>query len=399
MAAPAMDACSPDCAAPDFRPPGNLPMPLRKIALAVILSFAAIAARAQSPSGTSFDLHVPAPPMILAVAEGTRLVYELHLGNFARHDLQPVRVEVLDGARGRVLASFEGPALEQRLDRSGLQWNAESFPAIPSGRRGVVFIELTMPGAPPRTLRHRVGYLDGTAGGGVHAVEGGEVGVVAGKTPVLAPPLEGGPWVAIHDPRWQRGHRRVGYALSGKLRTPGRHAIDFVKLDADGRKAPAGGNLAASAYSHGQPVLAVAGGVVVRVEDGFPERARLTDRVDGVEGNRVVIALDGGQYAHYGHLRPGSARVAPGARVRAGDRIADVGFSGSASDPQLHFALTDGPDELASEGLAYTFAHYRLLGGYGDVSQVGATGWTPTDKPASAHALMPAPMSVIDWRK
>ncbi|MGX5731341.1 M23 family metallopeptidase [Pseudoxanthomonas beigongshangi] len=374
-------------------------MPFRNVALGAILSFASVAASAQSNQPASFDLHVPVAPMAMPVADGIGLVYELHLANFARHDLQPVRVEVLDGAEGRVLAAYEGAALEQRLDRSGLQWKPEAFPAIPSGRRGVVFIELTIAGAPPRTLHHRVGYLDATASGAVHVVEGGDAGVVTGKTPVLAPPLEGGPWVAIHDPRWQRGHRRVGYALSGKLRTPGRHAIDFVKLDAAGRKAPAGADLATQAYSHGQAVLAVADGVVVRVDDGFPERARLSDRADGVEGNRVVLALDGGRYAHYGHLRPGSARVAPGTRVKAGDRIAEVGFSGSASDPQLHFALTDGPDELASEGIAHAFARYRLLGGYGDVSLVGTTGWTPADKPAPAQAAMPAPMSVIEWRE
>ena len=37
---------------------------------------------------------------------------------------------------------LELAALEQRLDRSGVQWKAETFDAIPSGRRGVVFIEL-----------------------------------------------------------------------------------------------------------------------------------------------------------------------------------------------------------------------------------------------------------------
>lgn len=373
--------------------------PFRKTALTAILSFAALAAGAQPKQAASFDLHVPAAPMAMAVADGTQLIYELHLGNFARHDLQPIRVDVLDGADGRTLASHEGAALEQRLDRSGLQWEAGVLRAIPSGRRGVVFIELTVAGAPPRTLRHRISYLDDRTDTTVHVVEGGEIAVITGRTPVLAPPLQGGSWVAIHDPRWQRGHRRVGYALAGKLRTPGRHAIDFVKLDASGRKAPAGEHLAARAYSHGQPVLAVADGVVVRVEDGFPERTRLSDRVDGVEGNRVVLALAGGQYAHYGHLRPGSARVPAGARVKAGEKIAEVGFSGSASDPQLHFALTDGPEELASEGLAYTFGRYRLLGGYDDVSLIGTTGWTPSAEPAPARATMPAPMRVIEWRE
>jgi murein DD-endopeptidase len=344
----------------------------------------------------SFDLLVPAPPMSRPVDEGQELVYELHLSNFTRRDLQPRRVDVLDAADGRVLASYEGQALEQRLDRSGLQWRADTYQAIPSGRRGVVFIELTMPGALPQMLRHRIGYSGATDDAGLRYVEGGRAPVVAGNTPVLSPPLRGGPRVAIYDARWTRGHRRVGYATEGALRTPGRHAVDWVKLDASARKAPAGNELAARAFSHGEDVLAVADGVVVSVDDQWPERTRLSDRSTGLAGNSVVLALDNGHFAHYGHLKPGSALVAQGARVRAGDKIAEVGFSGSASHPQLHFALTDGPVELASEGVAYAFDRYRLLGRFSDVSQIGVSGWTPAPD-ATARGLMPAAMSVLRW--
>lgn len=361
----------------------------------VVLVCSAVLGRAAPPP--SFDLRVPAPPMARAMEGGQELVYELHLDNHARRDLQPVRVDVLDAATGQVLVSYEGPSLEQRLDRSGLQWQAETFEAIPSGRRGVVFIELLLPDALPATLRHRVRFVDPVQAQSAATVEGGITRVVEGRTPVLAPPLDGGPWVAVYDPRWTRGHRRVGYALGGALRTPGRYAVDWVKVDAAGRKAAAGNDLAARTYSHGQPVLAVADGRVHQVHDSAPERTRLADPVTDAEGNRIVLQLDNGYYAHYGHLRPGSATVAPGMRVRAGDRIADVGFSGSASDPQLHFALTDGPDELASEGIAYTFDRYRLLGRYEDVSQVGRGAWTPANVPRAAGASMPAAMSVVHW--
>lgn len=344
----------------------------------------------------SFDLHIPVAPMARDMDGGQELTYELHLSNFARRDLQPRRVDVLDAADGRVLASYEGQALEQRLDRSGLQWRADAHKAIASGRRGVVFIELALSGAPPQALRHRIGYSDTTAGAVVQYVEGGHAPVVAGRTPTLAPPLRGGPWVAIHDPRWERGHRRVGYAVDGALRTPGRYAVDWVKLDASARKAPRGSDVAARAYSHGEDVLAVADGVVHSVEDHWPERKRLSDRLARPEGNRVVLALDNGYFAHYGHLRPGSAKVAAGARVKAGDRIAEVGFSGSASDPQLHFALTDGPVELASEGIAYTFNRYRLLGRFNDISQIGVSTWTPAPDKTSRN-VMPASLSVLRW--
>ncbi len=365
------------------------------IALNVGLAMHAVA----EPPQESFELRVPSPPMPRAVDGGRELVYELHLANFARRDLLPVRVEVLAVDDGRVLASYDGTALDERLDRSGLQWKGESYEAIPSGRRGVVFVELTLPGKVPVSLRHRVGYVDTVAGNDVRTIEGGVTPMAATQAPVLSPPLEGGPWVAIYNPRWDRGHRRAGYAVGGTLRTPGRHAADWVKLDAEGRKAPAGDDLAARTFSHGQAVFAVGDGRVVKVRDTSPERERMSEAMTGVEGNDIVIALDGGGFAHYGHLRPGSAVVREGARVKASQRIAEVGFSGSASDPQLHFALTDGADEYASEGLAYTFDRYRVLGRYDDVAQIGSTPWTalPKGEDASRKATMPSGMSVLTW--
>lgn len=346
----------------------------------------------------SFDLRVPAAPMARAVDGGRELVYELHLDNHARVDLDPVFVEILDAGSGAVLQRFEGAALAQRLDRSGLQWKAAALDAIPSGRRGVVFVELTLPGPLPARLRHRVGYT-AAAGTDVPRIEGGDVAVVADATPVLAAPLSGGPWVAVHDASWERGHRRVGYATGGSLRTPGRYAVDWVKLDDAGRKAPPGATLASQTYSHGEAVFAVADGVVQQVHDAAPERRALGDESAGIEGNHIVLALDDGRYAHYGHLRPGSATVAAGARVTAGEKTAEVGFSGSASDPQLHFALTDGPVELASEGVAYTFAGYRLLGRFDGVESIGTTPWQPVAGEAERRGTMPSGMSVVHWGK
>jgi murein DD-endopeptidase len=354
----------------------------------------------QAQPDTSFDLRVPVAPMVRSVDGVNELVYELHLDNHAHTDLKPLRVEVWSANRTRLLAAYEGPALDQRLDRSGVQWKAQTYSAIPSGRRGVVFIELGIAEPLPEALRHRITFTDTLAGPAVRWVEGAGTTIVTGRTPVLSPPLRGGPWLAVHDARWERGHRRVGYAVGGKLRTPGRYAVDWVKLDASGRTSPANSDLVAHAYSHGEDVLAVADGVIVQVSDQVPERLRRTDKPTSTQGNHVVLKLDRGDYAHYahyGHLRPGSATRTPGERVRAGDKIAEVGFSGSASDPQLHFALTDGPDELASEGLAYAFDSYRSLGRYSDVSQMGAMPWVPAPSEKAMRSAMPSALSVVQW--
>lgn len=372
-------------------------MRLSLVHLIVMLMAGLFPSLAPAQPESSFDLRIPVAPMLRSADGVDELVYELHLDNFALRDLKPVRVEVWDADGRRLLAAYEGPALAQRLDLSGVQWKADSLQAIPSGRRGVVFIELGLADAVPKALRHRIAYADLRSVDDVRWVEGARTAIVTGRTPVLSPPLKGGPWWAAHDARWERGHRRVGYAIGGRLRTPGRYAVDWVKLDAAGRKAPAPGDIAAQTYSHGEDVLAVADGVIVHVNDQLAERIRLTDKQTSALGNGVVLRLDSGEFAHYGHLRPGSATRAAGTRVRAGEKIAEVGFSGSASDPQLHFALTDGPDELASEGVAYVFDRYRSLGRYGDVSQVGSAPWAPASPPREMRAAMPGPMSVVQW--
>ena len=92
----------------------------------------------------------------------------------------------------------------------------------------------------------------------------------------------------------------------------------------------------------GQPVLAPAGGVVVRAHDrerdhksrsSWPSLLYLLAEgslreltgPSRVLGNHVVLDLGGGVYAVLAHLRRGSLRVAKGQRVGAGEQVADCG--------------------------------------------------------------------------
>ncbi len=54
-------------------------------------------------------------------------------------------------------------------------------------------------------------------------------------------------------------------------------------------------------------------------------------------GNVIVIEHAPGEYAHYCHLRAGSAKVRPGQLVVAGQQLGQVGNSGNTSEPHLHF--------------------------------------------------------------
>ncbi|MBB1061604.1 M23 family metallopeptidase [Marilutibacter spongiae] len=354
--------------------------------------------------GESLTPSIPHPPIAASVEGRQVLSYELRLANRSAHALDPRAVEVRAG--DAVLARYAGERLEARLDRSGSQQAIAAATPIPPGGEAVVFIDIALDAGdmPPAALEHRieVGARDTDGDMHVQRIEGASAPVSTAIGSPLSPPLRGGPWVAVSDSRWPRGHRRVGYAVDGRLRTPGRHAVDWARLDADGRRSPEGATLAREAYSHGEDVLAVADARVALVRDEVPERSRLDDVIDRARarregsGNTVVLDLGDGRFAHFAHLRPGSIVVAKGDRVARGDKIAEVGFSGGASAPQLHFAITDAVDEHASEGLPFHFDAFELSGRYADPSRAGSEPWTAAGAAAGTRRdEMPARGAVV----
>ena len=93
----------------------------------------------------------------------------------------------------------------------------------------------------------------------------------------------------------------------------------------------------------GVDVVAAAPGVVSRVRDGMADQdVRSTGEasVTGREcGNGVMIAHAGGWETQYCHMAKGSLRVRPGQRVDAGAVLGEVGESGAAAFPHLHFTV------------------------------------------------------------
>ncbi len=88
----------------------------------------------------------------------------------------------------------------------------------------------------------------------------------------------------------------------------------------------------------GTNVLAARGGVVFDVtSDNY--RGGLDRKQDGPRANIVRILHEDGTFSLYAHLNWNSIRVNPGARVRAGQYIADSGNTGYSSGPHLHFSV------------------------------------------------------------
>ena len=87
-----------------------------------------------------------------------------------------------------------------------------------------------------------------------------------------------------------------------------------------------------SAGINGQPVYAVADGVVVTAK-----------ALNYSYGNYVIIAHYNGLYTLYAHGQAGSIRVSEGQRVTQGQQIMNIGSTGNSSGPHLHFEVRVSP--------------------------------------------------------
>jgi murein DD-endopeptidase MepM/ murein hydrolase activator NlpD len=346
-----------------------------------------IAAGITRAHGADLDMTIAVPPTPVRVEGHQQLDYEVQLTNRSGHRLALEEVVVLDGRDGQPIARLSGKTLEQHaviLDAAPAPAPAGAGPStlpttplapLEPDQRAVVFIDVPLPaGARIGTIRHRVGYrLDGARAAA--QITGTPQVLPRTRPSLLSPPLRGGPWLAIHDADWPRGHRRVFYRVDGKTRLPGRFAIDWVKLDAHGRYADGDTDLARAWYGHGAEVLAVADARVAAVRDGMDEPARISQRTHPVPeddaGNYVALQLADGRHAFYEHLRKHSIRVAVGERVRAGQVIAALGFSGESTGPHLHFHVADASSPLGGEGLPFEIRTFERLGRYDDIAGLG----------------------------
>jgi murein DD-endopeptidase MepM/ murein hydrolase activator NlpD len=78
--------------------------------------------------------------------------------------------------------------------------------------------------------------------------------------------------------------------------------------------------------------------------------------LENASGNYLALDIGGGRFAFYEHLQHRSLTVEPGARVRRGQVVARLGYSGSSSiGPHLHFHVSDAKSPLSAEGLPFVF--------------------------------------------
>lgn len=351
----------------------------------------------------SFDLAIPAPPKLAPVAGVHELAYELHLTNFTATPLALRGLRILDAAGGRKLLALDGAGLAERLAIVPPDRRREPTTLIEPGRRAVLYLELRLaPGQVPSTLTHEIDYTrPGTEA--ALLVRGATVAVDRGQRAALGPPLAGGPWVAVHHPIWQRGHRRVTYTIDGRTRIPGRYAVDFIKVSPAGRTANGDPDLPANAIGYGVSVLAVADALVATVRGDMAESASVSgnprNAIGDASGNYVALQLADGRFVFYEHLKPGSITVKAGDRVHRGQVIAALGFTGDTTGPHLHFHVADANSPLGAEGQPFALERFKLLGHYPDIAAMGKRMWQAKDdsEAATRHGEWPDSNAVIEF--
>lgn len=362
----------------------------RTLALLIpFLGFALVSASAAARQ-PAVAMHVGAPIHPVELANGQRLVYELHVDN---NTGVPVELAALDvfADNGNVLLHLDRKALAADTD------SKEGGTLVAAHASAVVYLTVDAGNAAPASIRHRLTVKQENHEA---VVAGGNMPVMAERGPVVEPPLAGGPWVAVYADAWPRGHRRVFIQANGHARLPGRFAIDWMKVDQHGRTLKDDSGLAASSYSYGAKVLAVADAQVAATRDGVTEAKRIADNKThphpDAAGNFISLDLGNGQFATYEHLRPGTIRVARGERVHQGEVLAEVGFSGDSTEPHLHFHVSDSPMPLEGEGLPYSLNRFRVTGRVTNWGAFGSQRW-PALQPRTVEHEFPESGDVIDF--
>lgn len=149
-----------------------------------------------------------------------------------------------------------------------------------------------------------------------------------------------------------------------------RYGLDFMAVDAQGRRFSGAGDKREDYYIFGQTVYAPAAGSVEDSVDGRPDSPIGEMLVDYEEimrtkdlrlfgGNFVVLSHGNGEYSYFAHMKQGSVKVKKGDRVAAGQPIGQVGSSGDSAEPHLHYHLFKGPG-LDAELLPPLFRDYTL---------------------------------------
>ncbi len=186
---------------------------------------------------------------------------------------------------------------------------------IPGGQAGLMFFYLSYPSvdAIPARLRHRF-TVEGDDTSPVTATDAGLTRVSNEQSIVIGPTMRGSGWLngngagpSVYE------HPMILQPTNGTAKPVQAYAIDWLKLDERGHTFDGDPFKNESFFGYGQPILSATDGVVVHAEDGFPNqipnKPEPVKQAKAAYGNNIIVAIGGGKYAIYCHLKPGSVAV------------------------------------------------------------------------------------------
>jgi hypothetical protein len=356
-------------------------------------------------------------PLLLAIQDApvpfmgsdgrVHLVYELGMTNFSSGDITVEKIEVVGD--DTTLQTLDTAAVAARLQPAGQR---ESSGTLARSTRALLFLNVTLAAGAkvPTELSHRVTMRASAAPPGQQEFteSGGTTSVDTQPVALISPPLRGDHYVAADSCCDATRHTRAALPVNGRVWVAQRYAVDWEQTDASGRIYAGPAEKLQSYAIFGQPVLAVANGVVVSVIDGLPEQTPgkypTNIPLDQADGNSVILDLGEHRYALYAHMQPGSIKVRRGEKVHPGQVIGLVGDTGNSIVPHLHFQVTAGPSSLSANGLPYEINAFHVTGSTGGTEafdQAESNGTplaiTPINPPQEVKEAMPLDQLIISF--
>lgn len=328
--------------------------------------------------------------------------YEIYLTNFSSDTFRLKEVAVADGEGSSVYARKRGDELKKRFSVIGVKVNDSTLRLMP-GSSAIVYIELNVPNQQVKQIVHNIDFEDSDNTNPQKFTIQTSATKCLFDPLVIGLPVSSGIWAAIYEPIWERGHRRVIYTMDGKARIPGRYAIDFIKMDNDGKYANADENMIKNWLGYGADVIAVADGIVSSARDDFSESPTISGHpkytADKATGNYISMRIGANQFAFYEHLQPKSVKVKKGQKVKRGEVIASLGFTGQTTGPHLHFHVANADSPLGAEGIPFVFGQFQVLGYYEDFGNFGKMPWKQIQNTERSNRVKerPGPNTVIKF--
>lgn len=355
---------------------GSMPRLPAALFAATALALAAPPAASTAPPSPDPDAFTPIMQKVLARpapvlgSDGRHhVVFEVQALNASSlpWTVRRVAIRAAGSPRGRVLARWSGRAVRDVLVSLG---DREPTRRLQPGQGAVFHIAFSarsrraLPTALVQELRLR--NASRPMQGPPKVTQASTATRLVQRRPArLGAPLQGSRWVAADGCCTAHRHVWATQPYGGALHTAQRFAIDWERLDEQGRLFVGDRTRLENWTGYGESLLAVGDGRIVHAVDGLPNQ--VPGQAVGItpataDGNGVILRLHDGRFVSYAHMIPGSVTVKVGDRVSAGQRLGALGNSGNSSAPHLHLHVTDRNAIFGANGLPYTFDRFKITG-------------------------------------